>query len=278
MSFLGRWLHSDREAHYRRAIDLYNERQFEGAIAEFRKLTEGKSDRDPRVSLARFYVAEAHSELGWTAIESGDLEQARDQFLAALESGYRYPDLLLRLGRVHEALGEHIRAEAAYGSALAIHEGLLEARAHRASLRLRHGLPLGDDLDRLAAVGWSLAPGWQGLTSPEACGNPALDALRDAVFHALEDELAERERVADQIRAALEAFDTVGGETALALLETAVSLRPEYPDLHFRIGVIHARAGRRPDAERALSAALELNPDYEEAQRWLDRVRSAKAA
>jgi len=278
MSFLGRWLHAGRDADYRRAIELYNGRRFAEAVAAFQDLIAGKTHRDPCASLARFYLAEAHSELAWSAIESGDLPRARDEFLSALEAGYRYPDLHLRLGRVHEHLEEHEQAESAYTAALAIHDGLLEARAHRARLRLARRLPVGDDLDRLAAVGWNLCPGWQGLSGPEATGNASFDPLRDVVMEALAAELEERERVADQVRAALEAFESEDGEAALPLLEQVVLLRPEYPDLHFRIGVLHTRAGRRQDAERAFAEALELNPDYEDARRWLDRVKSAEAA
>ena len=278
MSFLTRWLQAEREGRYRRAIELYNDRQFEAAVAAFAEVLSGSAHRDPRASLARFYLAEAHCELGWFAIEAGDLRRARDEFLAALGAGYRYPDLHLRLGRVHEALGESEAAETAYTAALAIHDGLLEARAHRARLRLARGFPLGDDLFLLAAGGWTLSAGWKGLSDPEAAGNADFDPLRRAVAGALTAELERREQVADQVRAALDAFESQDGETALGLLQAAALLRPEYPDLHFRIGVLHARAGRNEAAERALCEALERKPEYEEAQRWLLRVRSARAA
>lgn len=286
MSILGRWLGTDRDVEYREAIDLYNGGRYAEAIAAFEVFLSGRViPGDPRGALARFYVAEAHSELGWVALERGERERARDEFVAARAAGYRYPDLHLRLGRLQEDLGENAAAEAAYDTALEIHPSFQEALAHRASLRLRAGRPAGQDLTRLAELGWSLPSGWEALDRPGAQAalgpsglSPSLASLATEVIAALGDELFAREQVADEVGAALEAFESEDGATALARLEAAVLLRPDYPDLHFRIGVLLARAGQRERAEEAFQRALQLNPEYLEARRWLHRMRDGRAA
>ncbi|MEZ4651486.1 MAG: tetratricopeptide repeat protein [Candidatus Eisenbacteria bacterium] len=289
MSFVDRWLRAGREAQYRRAIDFYNEGHYEAAVVAFGELLSGEvNSHDPRVSLARFYLAESHCEIGWGAMDEGDLSRARDSFIAALGAGYRYPDLQLRLGRIREELGELDEAEEAYLAALAIHDGLFEARARRVRLRLSRGLPVESDLQRLVADGLGLPEGWEALASSAPAADtsaseggdraPQLESLAEAVRSRIAEELDVRERVAEQVRLALEAFDTLDAASALEKLEGAVALRPQYPDLHFRIGVLHARAGRFELAVTSLERALELNPKYEEALRWLERVRTLDAA
>lgn len=280
MSFVDRWLRAGREAQYRRAIEFYNEGHYEAAVVAFGELLSGEvNTHDPRVSLARFYLAESHCEIGWGAMDEGNLSRARDSFIAALEAGYRYPDLQLRLGRIREELGELDEAEDAYLAALAIHDGLFEARARRVRLRLSRGLSVREDLERLVSDGLELPEGWTALVSDSAATDGAgLAPIRDAVMSRIAEELEAREQVAEMVRLALEAFDTLDATTALEKLEGAVALRPQYPDLHFRIGVLHARAGRLQPATAALERALELNPKYEEAQRWLERVRTLEAA
>ncbi len=47
-----------------------------------------------------------------------------------------------------------------------------------------------------------------------------------------------------------------------AALETALRLRPDYPDLHFRRGRLLLELGRRAEGRRELDRALSLNPGY----------------
>jgi len=54
-------------------------------------------------------------------------------------------------------------------------------------------------------------------------------------------------------------------EGALVHLERAVEENPTYPDIYYRMGVIHHRLGRLEEAARCLRRAVELNPNYFEA-------------
>lgn len=63
------------------------------------------------------------------------------------------------------------------------------------------------------------------------------------------------------------ALDKVQAEEASAHLRQALSLHPNFADLHFRLGCALVALGQLDDALGAFARALELNPSYAEARR-----------
>jgi tetratricopeptide (TPR) repeat protein len=98
----------------------------------------------------------------------------------------------------------------------------------------------------------------------------AREGLRDEAVKWIEHAFRERhdrEQAGDAAVGALvrvarlaeEAGDWAGAERAI---ETALDLRPKFPDLHFQRGRIMLAVGRRAEARRSLDKALELHPGY----------------
>lgn len=82
-----------------------------------------------------------------------------------------------------------------------------------------------------------------------ACRERKDDATGDAAAGALV-------RIA---RLGEDAGDWAGAERAI---DTAIELRPAFPDLHFQRGRILLAVGRRADARQALETALKLHPGF----------------
>ena len=55
-------------------------------------------------------------------------------------------------------------------------------------------------------------------------------------------------------------------EKAVEAYRQALTIAPDYPDLHFRLGALCARFGLALDAIQSFRRAVELNPDYLEAR------------
>ncbi len=98
----------------------------------------------------------------------------------------------------------------------------------------------------------------------------AREGLRDEAVKWIEHAFHERhdgEQAGDAAAGALvrvarlaeEAGDWAGAERAI---DTALDLRPRFPDLHFQRGRIMLAVGRRAEARKALDRALELHPGY----------------
>jgi tetratricopeptide (TPR) repeat protein len=67
-------------------------------------------------------------------------------------------------------------------------------------------------------------------------------------------------------------------ERAVKDLERLRSRLPEYPDLHYGLGVAHLAAGRGEEAEAAFARALELAPDYALARFRLGQAKLGRGA
>jgi len=109
---------------------------------------------------------------------------------------------------------------------------------------------------------------------PESEFAPALRHAREGRFDEAMRAVAERLRVvteresrlpaAANALAAVAALADEAGDRGAAerALDQAITLKPRYPDLHFRRACVLLRDGRRPEARRALDRAIEINPRY----------------
>ncbi len=271
MSFA--WWRRRKADAYRQGIDYYNERRFAEACQAFQSyLDHTHHPNDPESRLARFYWAEARMEMGWSLLRRKEVEPARLAFEDAVEAGCRYPDLLLHLGRLYDGQSDFGRAAHYYEQALDVHPGLAEARAHLASHRLRQGSESArEELRQLLEDGFLRSEPVDLASDPEFFESRSPEEWRSAILQELELREGEERPVAE----ALDAFDHSPPEVARSLLEKALRIRPQYPDLHFRLGVLHARSGSLNEASACFQEALRLNPGYDDARTWLERLRAA---
>jgi tetratricopeptide (TPR) repeat protein len=56
-------------------------------------------------------------------------------------------------------------------------------------------------------------------------------------------------------------------------LKKALALHPEYPDLHYQLGVVYYKQGKFAEAERELREALRSNPNYAKAMLYMAITR-----
>jgi Flp pilus assembly protein TadD len=63
-------------------------------------------------------------------------------------------------------------------------------------------------------------------------------------------------------------------EEAFESYRQVQKLRPDFALTHYNLGVAYAKRGQREKAEKEFVRALELNPDFSEAQKTLDAVRN----
>jgi tetratricopeptide (TPR) repeat protein len=80
-----------------------------------------------------------------------------------------------------------------------------------------------------------------------------------------------------ETRVDLGTYHAIHGEYPLALKEyqNAVKLRPERPLAYYYLGGTYARLGRLDEAAASFRQALEIDPQFRDAQQLLERVLAA---
>jgi tetratricopeptide (TPR) repeat protein len=254
VSIISRILGGWKSSQYSRGIEHFNRREYAQAIDSFRELLERDRDpSNPEVELARFYSAEAHSQLGLERFQAGDLSGAEAEFLKAVQVEGSYPDLYYYLGVLAARQERLDEAGFFLDRALDLNPGFPEALAARALRRVRLGeaAPAAEDLGRLAALPVPLP------VSPRFQPRPA------PVQHTLPDLGGETD---PHLARALEHADQGRPFHALEALGRAIESHPDYPDLHWRRGLILADLNRREAAVAAFDRGLALHPEFVEAQ------------
>ncbi|HEX9787600.1 MAG TPA: tetratricopeptide repeat protein [Candidatus Binatia bacterium] len=84
----------------------------------------------------------------------------------------------------------------------------------------------------------------------------------------------------DCLRAFRDYFDkaqlSTNREDAISLYRQGLTICPEDDVAHYELGRALADAGRSAEAANAFEAALKINPDFGDAKRQLDAVRSSR--
>lgn len=99
------------------------------------------------------------------------------------------------------------------------------------------------------------------------------------------EALAAGQKVQDQkykdcVRAFRDYFDkaqlSTNPEEAISLYRQGLAICPDDDVAHYELGRALADAGRPAEAAEAFEAALKINPDFDEAKRQLEAVRSKR--
>jgi tetratricopeptide (TPR) repeat protein len=97
------------------------------------------------------------------------------------------------------------------------------------------------------------------------------------------EQLAAGQKVDDQKqqdcrRAFRDYFDktqlSTNREQAISLYRDGLAICPDDDVAHYELGRALADAGRRDEAEKEFAAALKINPDFGDARRQLDAIRT----
>src|SRR2546430_3112446 len=179
-------------------------------------------------------LAPAHSLLGVTLRRKGDHAGALAEFRRAVEIDPKDPEAQLNLGKELKAGGDTTGAIAAFRQAIELKPDFEQAHYN-----------LGIALHAQGEIG------------------AAQRELND--LSALQEFRARLAQAKYLILQGVEALKQQKLDDALALFQNSVEQSPELPTGHYYLGVIWER---KQDAERALAAyekALELKPDYAQA-------------
>lgn len=206
---------------YRDAIAAFDARRFEDAV---RALTGIVARPGVAGVLGRYYLAQAHFELGRRCLQTRRFADAARHFEQSRNHNPQTRGLLDLLALALCGEGRHARAV----------ETLELAAAHAAPETLR--------ALRLAYANWR-------------AGRPA------AAESVLRDAARAQPHIADfPLHLGLLAAQRSAYEESIAHLAEAVALDPSRPDAHRRLALALASAGRMNDAAQSLADALRLRP------------------
>jgi tetratricopeptide (TPR) repeat protein len=223
---LGRMFGLARNVHYDQGIRLFDQGQYEEAIAELTLAASSGGGDILTQRLTSFYIAESYANLGTAALHRHDFTVAQKALCAALEINPQYADLHCQYGVACREASDPNRAKMAFRNALEINDRF--ARAH-----LLLGLCLYEDGDTEEAL-FHIR---QAVTLDAGYDGPALE----------------------KALAAHESGDVEDAKTHFALvLNTDVDDIVYYTEL----GTDFYRRGLYTQAAEEFRKALNLNPDY----------------
>ncbi len=179
----------------------------------------------------------------------------------------RYPDLHKDLGVLHLSKRMIEPAMAAFRHALEVNPNYGEARVYLAESLGRLGR-FQEAVESLAAIKQKTIRVYYLLGNYlHTLGrfHEAIDAYRMVlkINPSYEDTSRRLEKLESY-------FEKV--HSLIEMHEEIIRDRPSFPDIHMKLGMMYAVVGRRADAEKAFRKALELNPNYEDARRYLDQL------
>lgn len=247
--------------HVKSGIYHYYRNEFKQAVDFFRRaLRDGEEISDSDRRTARFYLTQTFVQSAERQIQKGDLEAAIRDFVRAVEVSPDFPDIRFRLGEVYEMADRLPEAVDEYRQAVALNEEYGTARTSLAFCLLR----VGRDDEAAEAFREVLEHRIRRLSAPYEKG---LQRLREGMTAQAreffqEAFLADVHRFEAAYREALTRLKSEDFEGALELLDEAIDLCPKYGDLHNYRGVALCELGRTDEGIASFKRSLALNPEY----------------
>lgn len=203
--------------------------------------------------------AEHHNEQCAALLHDGDLEQARQHCLEALEYSPRYPAALLNLAIVELRSDQKPAARDTFLKALALDEKLAEAHNDLGVLAMEERR--FEEAEKRFKRALEISPDYV-----QARYNLALD------YYLWKDNAKAKEQVSRLMGSHPELSDPIHFDAVLRLadgkvdgaikqLVQCVTMTPERPGYWLALGVGLARAKRYGEADEAFRTCLELDPE-----------------
>jgi tetratricopeptide (TPR) repeat protein len=203
-------------------------------------------------------------------IEAGNLNDALDEIEGALEQHPDRPDLLLRRASVLAELDQQDQALAHYNHTIAVCPDFLEANIKLGSHYLRLGRPASAALQftRAAHVNDRIVGAYLGLATAQKLAGSTSEALISlSLAAAIETNgpllLAEAARL--QFHNPTDDNSNIKPQNIGCILNAhsqLLKIRPQNPELHYRLGTLLMSVGRLHQATELFTRALELNPTF----------------
>lgn len=260
--FLKRLFNFIPKSEFSRALGLFNGGQYRKALKKFEELNElSRAHEDVDRSTLELYTCEAHVALAKEHAMAGEIDDAISEMERAVELKPMFADLHYTLGTYYFHEKQYAKARESFARSLEINNKFFKARVHLS-------LVYNSESDRSSAIE-------ELVLTKHSCPNFSrenLDRLTQALRAGAEDEevgslyreiLVERPSSAQISRElAVEAIQNGEYEEGIRELKKAISLKPDYPDLHNYLGIAYGNNGMIDDAVHEFEIALKINPYY----------------
>jgi tetratricopeptide (TPR) repeat protein len=265
MSLLGKMMGFGRNEHYDRGIRLFDQGRYEEALGALGLAATQKNGKPDEVTerLIAFYTAESYTHLGHLAMQHGGWERAAECFARALEIHPHYADLHFHRAQSLRALKQMDPALTEMENALAINPRFAKAHFYKGLIQYE----LGDRNTGLQSLclALELEPGFRteaftkGLSYHHADDFLAALQAFEQVSHTEVDEILFHYKLGDDLlRRGL--YDE-----AVSEYQKALTLNPNYADIHNHLGMALSMKGLCDEAITAFETALRINPRFVEA-------------
>ncbi|HNV72305.1 MAG TPA: tetratricopeptide repeat protein, partial [Candidatus Ozemobacteraceae bacterium] len=234
--------------------------QAEGSISDAIECYRKAMDLDPQNHYAT-------GQLGILGNDEKLFNRAVQLVNTKIQEHPRYPDLHKDLGVLYLNRRMIDPAIAAFKKALEVNPNYGEARVHMADA-LGHLGRYPEAIDSLSAVKQKTIRVYYLLGNYlHTLGrfHEAIDAYRMVLK--INPSYEDTARRLDKLESYFEKVQSL-----IEMHEDIIRTRPSFPDIHMKLGMMYAVVGRRSEAEKAFRKALELNPQYEDARRYLDQL------
>lgn len=247
----------------KKAIGFMNKGQYRKAIKEFeccickKAGVAGGTDQE----LLRMYIVEAYIEYSKELENNGKYPESARQLEKAIEIQPDYADVHYKLAKMHEFSGNNVNSRESIKRALIINSEFFKARIMLAKSYYDSGnrARATEELDiSLTAVPNFFKDSLDNLIREIRIGHG--DPEITSLFERLLEEKPSSSQVSKQI--ALKSIHNCDYDHAITEMKKALSLNPDYPDLHNLLGIAYANSDMLDDAIMEFETALKVNPDY----------------
>ena len=260
--FLKRLFNFIPKSEFSRALGLFNTGQYRKALRKFEELNElSRAHEDVDRSTLELYTCEAHVALAKEHVGNDEIHEAAAEMTLAVKLKPTFADLHYLLGTYQFQLERYADARESFTRSLDINNKFFKARVHLSLVYFAE--------DQRTQAVEELAK------TKHACPNFSRDQL-DKLMQALHSGAEEseirrlyREILVDRPSSAqisrelaVEAIQNGEYDEAVRELKKAISIKPDYPDLHNYLGIAYGNNGMIDDAVHEFEIALKINPYY----------------
>ncbi len=244
----------------KKALRFFNSGNYKKAIAEFEGLMEEAKD-SKSLEMVRMYLVEALIEYAKELDNRGKSAAAVQQLEKAVKYQPGYADVHYFLGTLYEKTADEESAIESFRKALDINPNFFRARIRLS--RCHHTRGEKDWALSELDIALKIAPSFfvesvkKLIELVNNDGNP--DEVEEIYSQFLE-EVPSSSQISRQI--AMKALQDGDNDTAIYELKKALSMKPDYPDLHNLLGIALTNKGMVDDAIMEFKTALKIHPDY----------------
>lgn len=247
----------------KKALAHFNRGDYNKACKEFEAYLARRDDGEggQEQEMVRMYMVEAYIGYAKTLKASGKYVEAAEQLEKAIVIEPGYADVHYNLACLYEIVGKDEAAEGELRRAIDINPSFFKVRVMLA--RNHHKCDRNKEAVEELSEFLQVAPTFfieqvkELIRLIRTDENPE---KRESIFHSLLEERPSTSQVSKQI--SLEAIQNGDYDFALAELKKAISMNPDYPDLHNLLGIAYANKGMTDDAVMEFETALKIHPNY----------------